>query len=95
MIYGGNMELKTETTWARLTPIEKQILQAIMKIEQLNESETIRFIIRHYAKMYDFWPVVSCPDCESINIEQLNYDGNITNLRCNSCGLHFGNENIY
>lgn len=76
--------LKTKTTWARLVPIEKQALQAIMKKEQLNESEAVRFTIRFVAKMMKLWPT-QCPDCNSLITDYIG--GN--NYRC-ECGHHFG-----
>lgn len=68
--------------YARLNPMEKELLQAIMKIEGMNKSSAIRHLIRLGARTYGLLPSVDY----SQQVEQTANDL----LVCEKCGQEFG-----
>jgi hypothetical protein len=80
-----NAITKSEKFFVRLTPMEKGVLTMLAKINEQTESEVIRHIIRHYAKQYGHWPLLTCPECDSITHDSL---GGMS-YRCADCGIHF------
>lgn len=70
---------------ARITEQEKNALLAIAHIENLGESDAIRFVIRFAAKAYNLWPTANCPDCDSSKVDAIGGQ----NVRCENCGTHF------
>ena len=68
--------------YARLNPTEKELLQAIMKIEGMNKSSAIRHLIRLGARIYGLLPSVDY----SQQVEQTANDL----LVCEKCGQEFG-----
>jgi transposase-like protein len=70
----------------RITRPERDIFEAISKIEALSESETIRYIIRLAARAYGLLPTVDCPDCGSQQTSKTADDLRV----CEKCGQEFG-----